>query len=149
MPGSNAAVAPLSSTVRGRMPAGAILRVCGSKKGVLAYPGECDLKPHRVYLRGEPTSVGSKVLARSTYFLVEASNAPESDFPLQVRETTRFLKRHMRDLKAVPRHRLHAVIDFAVSDTRAKDSPLLSWRFPVAFVRLLNKAAIDVEISLL
>ena len=131
------------------MPAGASLRVGGSKKGVKAYLGKSSLEPHRVYLRGEPTSAGSKILARHNYFLVLASNAPETDFPLQLKEASRFLRRHMRELQSLSRHKLHAVIDFAVSDTRNEDSPMLSWRFPRSFVRLLHEAAIDAEISVI
>ena len=131
------------------MPAGAILRVGGSKKGVQSFLGTSSLKPHRVYLRGEPTSVGSKILARSNYFLVLASDAPESDFALQVKETSRFLERHMRDLKALRQHKLHAVIDFAVTDTRTQGSPALSWRLPLSLIQLLNQAAIDAELSLI
>ena len=131
------------------MSAGAILRVGGSRKGLRSYLAGSNLKPHRVYLRGDPISVGSNILARSNYFLVRASNAPESDFPLQVREASRFLKCHMCELKALSRHKLHAVIDFSVFDIRSKDSPMLSWRFPSAFIRLLDEAAIDAEISLL
>jgi hypothetical protein len=132
------------------MPAGAILRVGGSKKGVKAYLQQSSLKPHRVYLKGEPTSPGSRILAKSNYFLVCASNAPESDFPLQIRETGRFLRRHMRDLQALAKFRLHAEIDFAVTDARSSNGTiLLSWYIPRAFVRLLDEAAIEARISFL
>ena len=129
------------------MPAGAILRVGGSKKGMKAFLVRSGLAPHRVYLRGAPTSAGAKTVARHNYFLVVASNAPETDFPLQLKEASRFLKRHMRALKTLPRYKLHAVIDFAVSDTRTTDSPMLSWRLPQSFIQLLHKTAIDAEIS--
>jgi hypothetical protein len=140
-----------SSTIdRGRMPAGAILRVGGSKKGVKAYLQGSTLKPHRIYLKGEPTSPGSKTLAKSSYFLVCASNAPESDFPLQIRETARFLRRHMRDLRRLAKHGLHAEIDFAVTDDRSSSgATFLFWYIPKSFIRLLDEAAIDAKISFL
>jgi hypothetical protein len=130
------------------MPAGAILRVGGSKKGVKAYLQQSSLDPHRVYLKGEPTSPGAKILAKSNYFLVCASNAPESDFPLQIRETGRFLRRHMRDFRALAKFGLHAEIDFAVTDARSSSGAiLLFWYIPRSFIRLLDEAAIDAKIS--
>jgi hypothetical protein len=132
------------------MPAGAILRVSGSKKGVKTYLLRSRLKPHRVYLKGEPTTPGSQILAKSNYFLVCASNAPESDFPLQLKETARFLRRYMRDLKVLAKHKLHAEIDFAVTDARASTGRiLLFWYMPRSFVRLLDEAAIAAKISFL
>ena len=132
------------------MPAGAILRVGGSKKGVTAYLERTRLEPHRVYLKGEPTSPGSKNLAKSNYFLVLASNAPESDFPLQIQDTARFLRRHMRDLKTLSNYRLHGEIDFGVTDARAiTGSVFLFWYLPRSFIRLLHEAEIDAKISFL
>jgi hypothetical protein len=127
----------------------AILRVGGSTAGIHAFLKRTALKPHRVYLRGEPMSPGSVIVSRRSYFLIAVSRASDGDFAKQTRAATRFVRQHMRDLKALPRHKLHAVIDFGVYDTRTKQSPLLSWRFPVSLLKLFAAAAIESEISVL
>jgi hypothetical protein len=77
-----------------------------------------------------------------------ASRAPGDDFTQQVRDVARFVRAHLNDLRALPRYRLHAVIDFGVIDTRTRQRPLLSWRIPAALQALLSKARLDVEISI-
>jgi len=138
---------PLNAGVRGRMP-GAMLRVGGSKAGVRAFLKITRMKPRRIYLRGEPTSPGSKILARANYFLVDVSSASGSHFPQQVQDATRFMKRHLRELKSLRRHKLHAVVDFGVYDDRSEDAPMLSWRFPSKLMKLFSTAGIDGEVSI-
>ena len=127
---------------------GAVLRVDGSKSAIQRFLTATRIKPHRVYLKGEPMSPRSAVSARHSYFLVMASNAQGDDFERQTREVGRFLKRHMKDLRALASHRLHAVIDFGVLDTRTAANPLLSWRFPITLCDLMTKAGVEAELSI-
>jgi hypothetical protein len=127
---------------------GAILRVGGSKLGLQRFLARSSFKPRRVYFRGEPVAPGSKVLASQSYFLVEASAASGSDFPKQLRDVQRFVRKNMRDLRALARHRLHAVVDFGVYDTRTAKRVLLSWRIPVPLLASLSKAGVEAELSL-
>jgi len=126
---------------------GAVLRVGGSKQAIRALLARTRMKPQRVYLQGEPTSPGSAQLARRSYILVSASSAEGDDFARQLRDSTRFIRRHLRELRGLRRHRLHAVLDFAVHDTRTPDRPLLSWRLPVALLELLAAGGIEAEVS--
>jgi len=59
---------------------GAVLRVGGSKKGIRDFLAKSRIKPTRVYIKGEPTSPGSDINARHSYFLVSASNAPGANY---------------------------------------------------------------------
>lgn len=127
---------------------GAVLRVGGSKKGIRNFLAKSRITPTRVYFKGEPTSPGSAILARWTYFLVQASGASGDDFRRQTRDALRFFRRHERELRTLAKHRLHAVLDFGVHDIRSKDRVLLSWRLPLSLVRLLGAAGIEAEISL-
>ena len=127
---------------------GAILRVGGSKASLRRFLAQTSLKPHRVYLRGEPTSHGARHVSKNSYFLVVASKAGGDDFPKQVRDVARFVKVNLKDLQAMPSHRLHAVVDFGVYDTRTRKHPLLSWRLPVPLHSLLSKAGLEAEISI-
>jgi hypothetical protein len=126
----------------------AILRVGGTKRGIRAFLGRTKMRPHRVYARGEPTSPGSTVLAKDSYFLVVVSNADGDAFPKQARDAARFLRLHLRELKSLSRFKLFAVIDFGVYDTRTKNALAPSWRLPAKLVKLLGDAGVDAEISL-
>jgi len=127
---------------------GAVLRVGGSKKGIRDFLAKSRMQPQRVYFAGEPVSPGSARVARRSYFLVTASDADGGDMGRQVKEATRFIRRHQRELRGLHRHRLHAVLDFGVHDTRDADHPLLSWRIPPGLLQLLGAAGIEVEVSL-
>jgi hypothetical protein len=76
------------------------------------------------------------------------SDAAGDDFPKQLRDASRFLKRHMADLRSLSSYRLHGVIDFGVYDMRSKKRPLLSWRLPPTLTALFGKSGLDVEMSL-
>jgi hypothetical protein len=127
---------------------GAVLRVGGSKAAIRRVLASSSLKPHRVYIKGEPTSQGSPILAKSSYFLVMASNAEGDKFPRQVSEVRRFLVRYAKDLRALRRAKLHAVIDFGVYDLRTSDRPLQSWRVDTETSKLLGTLGVDLEISI-
>jgi hypothetical protein len=47
---------------------GAVLRVGGSTAAIRRRLGVTRMKPHRIYIRGEPVVSGSKILARHSYF---------------------------------------------------------------------------------
>ena len=127
---------------------GAVLRVGGSKSAVRRFLASSALRPHRVYLKGEPLSPSSPRVARSSYFLVMASRADGDDFRRQLRETRRFLVRYAKDLRALKRAGLHAVVDFGVYDLRTDEKPLLSWRVDVETSALLGRLGVEMEISL-
>jgi hypothetical protein len=80
--------------------------------------------------------------------LVSVSKADADNLKKQLQDASRFLKRHMSELRSLRSFRLHGVIDFAVYDMRSKDRPLLTWRLPAAFIALLGRAGLDMEISL-
>ncbi len=127
---------------------GAVLRVGGTKSGIRRFLARSKLKPHRIFVRGEPAFPNSPRPAAWNGFLVTISTADGTDLKKQLRDASRFLNHHMAELKSLRSFRLHGVIDFGVYDTRTKDQALLSWRLPVSVCALLGKAGLDVEISL-
>ena len=124
------------------------MRVGGPTSGMRRFLDRSHLKPHRVYVKGQPPSPESKILAARSYFLVLVSPADGNDFEKQQRDAARFLRRHMRELRTLGTMRLRGVIDFVVADTRNYDHPLLSWRFSPQLMALFARAGIDAELSI-
>jgi hypothetical protein len=127
---------------------GAVLRVGGTKSGIRRFLARSKLKPHRIFVRGEPAFPKSPRPAAWNGFLVTVSKADGTDLKKQLRDASRFLNRHMTELRSLRSFRLHGVIDFGVYDTRSKDRLLLSWRLPGSVSALLGQAGLDMEISL-
>ena len=78
---------------------------------------------------------------------VVVSSASGADFPAQVREATRFLTRHAKDLSSLRRRKLNGVLDFGVYHSRVRSQVMMSYRLPTRLIEALHRFGLEAEIS--
>ena len=77
-----------------------ILRVGGASLDVDALLAAIDLKPYRIWRKGEPrTSRPGSRLREASGMCFAVSEADFREFDEQMREATEFLQRHLADMK--------------------------------------------------
>ena len=126
---------------------GCILRVVSTRTAIESLIKTSDLRPFKIYRKGEPIVSGSKKLSRYSGFNVDVSQADDLDN--QVREAIRFLKKHSAGLRRLRRHRSfkEMTLDFGVWN-RAPQKPAQFFRLPDPLVQLSGKSGIGIELSL-
>src|ERR1700733_14648698 len=93
---------------------GAALRISGSKTSLTRFLTATRLKPLSVYWKGQLRYKTSKRPSSVNGCNVSVSSSSGLDLAAQIRDATRFIRRHEAEFRRIRRHRLSAVIDFGV-----------------------------------
>lgn len=125
-----------------------ILRVSGSELNVDALLSIVDLKPDRIWRRGEPRRAskpqGKRHDHSGTTFV--ASEAGFDEFGLQLDEATSYLETHGRQIASMASFDgvQDATLDFGIA---LRDVLIHSDILPVRFLKAAAEAGISVELS--
>jgi hypothetical protein len=125
---------------------GAVLRVSGSKAGILRFLESSGWKPNIIFWKGKPKLEGSKRLSTINGFNYSVSDASGSRLDLQIRDALKFLSRERAVIGSLKKYRLHSTLDFGVEG--ADDVPVKSYRFDPRLLLRLSDAEIELELSL-
>src|SRR5580658_3678385 len=108
---------------------GTVLRVQGSKAGVVQFLARTSWSPSVVFWKGTPRVQSSKRLSTTNGFNISVSSSSGLDLPAQVRDVSKFLRRHHAEIRRLRRLRLLLVMDFGVN---VRDQRIFaSFRFPL------------------
>jgi hypothetical protein len=124
---------------------GAVLRVWGARINVARFLEVTQWQPLTVYLVGEPRFEGSKRVSEVNGFNVSVSSIAGGDFPAQLRDATKFFRKHGQELRRLKRMRLSAVLDFGIDVQNKSVATYL--RFPSVFVSTIARFSVELEVS--
>jgi hypothetical protein len=124
---------------------GAVLRASGSRVGVERFLKTTPWKPSAVFWKGQPRTPSSRRRCAINGFNVVVSVASGLEFPLQVREALRFLRKYEREFRRLRHLRLRAGLDFGV---RMRDRDRLTfYRITSPLIERLDRYGLELEVS--
>jgi len=98
-----------------------------------------------VFWKGTPRVQSSKRLSTTNGFNISVSSSSGLDLPAQVRDVSKFLRRHHAEIRRLRRLRLLLVMDFGVN---VRDQRIFaSFRFPLTTIIELAKCGMALEVS--
>lgn len=125
-----------------------ILRVSGAELNVEALLCIVDLKPDRIWRRGEPGRASKPEGKRHDHSgaTFVASDADFDEFEEQIEEATCYLETHCRQIASIASFEgvQHATLDIGIA---LRDVAIHSDILPLRFLRAAADAGISVELS--
>ncbi|GFE58738.1 DUF4279 domain-containing protein [Geobacter sp. AOG1] len=124
-----------------------VFRVFGDNLEIDALLEKLNMEPYRLWRKGEPRNwrfpEGKKSECSGACFT--ASDAEMWEFPIQVEETTEFLKMHEKDIKTIVAFpNAEAALDFGIE---LKRDFLNCDYLPPELLRLAGNLGIGIELS--
>ena len=125
-----------------------ILRVSGAELDVDALLGAVDLKPDRVWRRGEPRRAskpeGKRHECSGATFV--ASDADFDEFDQQLNDAPSYLEAHCREIASMAAFEgvQDVILDFGIE---FREVPIHSDILPLEFLKAAAEAGISVELS--
>jgi len=128
------------------------LSIIGKNLDVQTFIAKSKLRPHHVFLKGEPifkTKIKSKLRAYSGISIV-TSKADFDNLKIQIKDTISFLQRNKEKLKCISTTKeiQYATLNFGVDSTIHKNMFSQSEVFPNKLLRIAGELGLDLEISL-